>query len=76
MAKEAVNRLIVTHANVPNMLGQISTDLANSSLNIRDMINQSHENIAYTLVDTDDVIPDEALQAVRAIEGVKKVRVV
>ena len=76
MAKEAVNRLIVTHANVPNMLGQISTDLANSSLNIRDMINQSHENIAYTLVDTDDVIPDEALQAVRAIVGVKKVRVV
>lgn len=76
MAKEAVNRLIVTHENIPNMLGQISTDMANSNLNIRDMINQSHDNIAYTLVDTDDVIPEEALQAVRAIEGIKKVRVV
>jgi len=76
MAKDAVNRLIVTHANIPNMLGQISTALADSSLNIRDMINQSHENIAYTLVDTDDVIPEPARQAVCAIEGVKKVRVV
>ena len=76
MAKEAVNRLIVTHANIPNMLGQISTVLADNDLNIRDMINQSHEDIAYTLVDTDDVIPAGALDAVRAIEGVKKVRVV
>ena len=76
MAKEAVNRLIVTHENIPNMLGQISTDMANSNLNIRDMINQSHDNIAYTLVDTDDVIPGEAIKAVCAIEGVKKVRVV
>jgi D-3-phosphoglycerate dehydrogenase len=76
MAKEAVNRLIVTHANVPNMLGQISTALADHNLNIRDMINQSHDDIAYTLVDTDDVIPDEAREAVKAIEGVKIVRVV
>jgi D-3-phosphoglycerate dehydrogenase len=76
MAKEAVNRLIVTHANVPNMLGQISTALADHNLNIRDMINQSHDDIAYTLVDTDDVIPEEAREAVKAIEGVKIVRVV
>ena len=76
MAKEAVNRLIVTHENIPNMLGQISTDMANSGLNIRDMINQSHDEIAYTLLDTDDVIPEAAIKAVRDIEGVKKVRVV
>ncbi len=76
MAKEAVNRLVVTHANVPNMLGQISTVLADNEINIRDMINQSHDDIAYTLVDTDSVIPDTTMQAVRNIEGIKKVRVV
>ncbi len=76
MAKEAVNRLVVTHANVPNMLGQISTVLADNKINIRDMINQSHDDIAYTLVDTDSVIPDTTMQAVRNIEGIKKVRVV
>lgn len=76
MAKEAVNRLVVTHANIPNMLGQISTAMAENDINIRDMINQSHDEIAYTLVDTDSVIPDEAKKAVCAIDGVKKVRVV
>ena len=76
MAKDAVNRLVVTHANVPNMLGQISTALAANDINIRDMINQSHKEIAYTLVDTDNVIPNEAKKAVRSIEGIKKVRVV
>jgi D-3-phosphoglycerate dehydrogenase len=76
MSKEAVNRLIVTHANIPNMLGQISTAMAANDINIRDMINQSHGDIAYTLVDTDSVIPDNAKKAVCEIEGVKKVRVV
>ncbi len=76
MTKEAVNRLVVTHANIPNMLGQISTVLAENEINIRDMINQSHDDIAYTLVDTDSVIPVDAMQAVRNIEGIKKVRVV
>ena len=76
MAKEAVNRLVVTHQNIPNMLGQISTALADNGINIRDMINQSHDEIAYTLVDTDSVIPDAAKDAVGQINGIKKVRVV
>ena len=76
MAKEAVNRLVVTHQNIPNMLGQISTALADNGINIRDMINQSHDEIAYTLVDTDSVIPDAAKDAVGQITGIKKVRVV
>ena len=76
MSKEAVNRLVVTHANIPNMLGQISTAMAENNINIRDMINQSHDDIAYTLVDTDSVIPDAAKKAVCEIDGVKKVRVV
>jgi len=76
MAKEAVNRLVVTHDNVPNMLGQISTTMAKANLNIHDMINQSHDKVAYTLADSDDVIPAEVLQGIRAIQGVKKVRVI
>lgn len=76
MPKSAVNRLVVTHENIPNMLGQISTVMAKENLNIQDMINQSHERIAYTLVDTDSPIPDAARVAVSQIQGVKKVRVI
>jgi D-3-phosphoglycerate dehydrogenase len=76
MSKDGVNRLIVTHSNIPNMLGQISTALADKNINIRDMINQSHEQIAYTLVDTESAIQEDVKGAVCAIEGVKKVRII
>jgi D-3-phosphoglycerate dehydrogenase len=76
MSKDGVNRLVVTHSNIPNMLGQISTALATQGINIRDMINQSHAQIAYTLVDTESVIQDDVKKAVCAIEGVKKVRII
>jgi D-3-phosphoglycerate dehydrogenase len=76
MHKEGVNRLVVTHANIPNMLGQISTALADNGINIRDMINQSHDQIAYTLVDTETVIQEDVVTAVKQIDGIKKVRVV
>jgi D-3-phosphoglycerate dehydrogenase len=76
MGKDGVNRLVVTHSNIPNMLGQISTALAEKNINIRDMINQSHEQIAYTLVDTESAIQEDVKDAVCAIEGVKKVRII
>ncbi len=46
-------RTAVVNRNVPNMLGQISTTLAQAGLNILDMINRSRGALAYTLVDTE-----------------------
>ncbi|HHC71986.1 MAG TPA: 3-phosphoglycerate dehydrogenase [Thiotrichales bacterium] len=67
-------RLSVVNANVPNMLGQISTRLADASLNIKDMLNKSNGDLAYTLVDVESEIPRETLEAIAAIDGVLKVR--
>jgi D-3-phosphoglycerate dehydrogenase len=67
-------RLVVANANVPNMLGQISTAMAAGGLNIHDMINQSRTDLAYTIVDTDSPIPDEVVEQVRAIQGVLMAR--
>ncbi|MCG6871831.1 MAG: phosphoglycerate dehydrogenase [Gammaproteobacteria bacterium] len=67
-------RLVVANANVPNMLGQISTAMAAGGLNIHDMINQSRNDLAYTIVDTDSPIPDEVVEQVRAIQGVLMAR--
>lgn len=69
-------RLIVANANVPNMLGQISTAMAEAGLNIHDMINRSRADIAYTVVDTDSPIPPEIVEKIRAIEGVSMARLV
>ncbi len=73
---EAGYRLAVVNSNVPNMLGQISTCLANAGLNILDMLNRSKGDLAYTLVDVDQAISPAAIEAIRAIGGVLAVRVI
>ncbi len=67
-------RLAITNANVPNMLGQLSTAIAQAGLNIHDMLNKSRGDLAYTIVDVDSEVPASAIDAMRAIDGVLGVR--
>ncbi len=69
-------RLTVANANVPNMVGQISTTMAEAGLNIQEMINQSRGDIAYTIVDVDSEIPVSVLTSIESIEGVMCARIV
>ncbi|MEK9719841.1 MAG: phosphoglycerate dehydrogenase [Quisquiliibacterium sp.] len=73
-ARESGYRLGIANANVPNMLGQISTALASSNLNIHNMLNRSRGDMAYTIVDVDSAVPDAVLKLLRGIEGVLSVR--
>ncbi|HEX9802157.1 MAG TPA: phosphoglycerate dehydrogenase [Gammaproteobacteria bacterium] len=73
---EGAFRLAVVNSNVPNMLGQISSDLANAGLNIIDMLNKSRGELAYTLVDVDQAIPDSIIEEIAGIEGVLAVRAI
>ena len=57
MERESPYRVAVANANVPNILGQISTSMAKAGLNIHTMINKSRGEMAYTLVDVDSPIP-------------------
>ncbi|MBC5782049.1 phosphoglycerate dehydrogenase [Ramlibacter sp. USB13] len=67
-------RVAIANANVPNMLGQISTAMAQAGLNIHNMVNKSRGEMAYTLVDVDSPVGEPVLAALRAIEGVLSVR--
>ncbi len=69
-------RITVVNSNVPNMVGQITTALAEGGLNIIDMLNKSRNDLAYTLVDVDQDVPDTVLDVVRAIDGVLAVRAI
>ncbi len=68
------HRIVIVNANVPNMVGQISSALARHELNIADLLNKSKAEIAYTLVDVDSPVAENALDEIRAIEGVLCVR--
>ena len=74
MARESVFRVAIANANVPNMVGQISSLLAAANLNIHNMLNKSKGDIAYTLVDVDSVVSDTVLAQLSAISGVLSVR--
>lgn len=67
-------RITVSNANVPNMVGQISTCIANAGHNIEDLLNKSVGGVAYTIVDISGEPSDELLDQIRAIEGVLTLR--
>ncbi|HSN70829.1 MAG TPA: hypothetical protein VLT59_04940, partial [Steroidobacteraceae bacterium] len=69
-------RIAIANANVPNMVGQISTALATANLNIADLLNKSRGDVAYTLIDVDGTVPDSVIAAMAAIPGVLSVRIV
>jgi D-3-phosphoglycerate dehydrogenase len=76
MTRESPHRVAIANANVPNMLGQISTTLASAGLNIHNMVNKSRGEMAYTLVDVDSPVADSLVVALAAIEGVLSVRMI
>jgi D-3-phosphoglycerate dehydrogenase len=67
-------RIAVINSNVPNMVAQISTDLAQVNLNINDLLNKSRNEVAITLIDLDHPPPQETLDKIAAIPGVMSVR--
>jgi D-3-phosphoglycerate dehydrogenase len=67
-------RITIANANVPNMVGQISTCLGDAGLNIEDLLNKSIGNLAYTIVDVNEPVTDEIESKLRAIDGVLTLR--
>ncbi|MDE0853505.1 MAG: phosphoglycerate dehydrogenase [Nevskia sp.] len=69
-------RLAVVNANVPNMVGQITTALAQHQINIADLLNKSRGDLAYTLVDVDQAVPAALVAEISRIKGVLATRVI
>jgi len=74
MARNGGYRIGIVNENVPNMLGQISTCMADAGLNILDMLNKSRGDLAYTLVDLDTALSPQCQERIAAIDGVLDVR--
>jgi D-3-phosphoglycerate dehydrogenase len=74
MPRTDARRLTLANENVPNMVGQISTVLADQGLNIEDLLNKSRGDLAYTIVDLNGNVTEDTLKHLRAIEGILSVR--
>jgi len=68
-------RIAISNKNVPKMLGQILSILADQNINVIDMINKSRNEIAYNLIDVESRPSDAVLAEIAAIQDVIKVSV-
>jgi len=69
-------RIAICHKNVANMIGTFTSILGNAGVNIDSIANKSRGDFAYSLIDTDSVIPAEVIQALEASDAVIRVRVI
>ncbi len=69
-------RMAIANSNVPNMVGQTSSILAETGHNILDLINKSRGDLAYTLLDVDTEITEDVVEQIKAIDGVLSVRTI
>ncbi len=72
----AASRVACLHANVPNMIGQITAILAHDNANVQRMVNESAGENAYTMFDTDEHLEQSTIEELRKIPAVYRVRVI
>ncbi len=69
-------RITILHKNVPNVISNISASVANENINIDNMVNKSRGEFAYTMLDTDTEVSVDAIEAIKALDNIIRVRVI
>ena len=67
-------RISFSNNNVPKMLGNVLSVLADENLNVIDMLNKSRGDVAYNIIDVDTQPSEDVIAKIAAVEGVIKVR--
>jgi len=69
-------RISITNQNIPGVVGHVSSVLGDAGINIVDLTNKSHADVAYTLIDVSGDVPAEIVAKLSAVEGVLSVRII
>jgi len=69
-------RVTILHRNIPNTLSQFTSAMAKEDINISDMLNRSKGAYAYTMLDLDHMPSEKAIEDMKQINGVLRVRVI
>lgn len=70
------SRITIIHKNVPNVISKITSTVAGENINIDNMVNKSRGEYAYTMLDTDADVSEEAIAAISALDEAIRVRVI
>lgn len=74
--RTAKSRVTIIHKNMPNVISRITSAVASENVNIDNMVNKSKGEYAYTMIDTDTDINEQAISAITALDEVIRVRVI
>lgn len=69
-------KVCVIHRNIPALIASMTSAVGNAGLNIENMLNASKKNFAYTIMDIDGGVDEKLAGAIKAIDGVIRVRVI
>ena len=76
MSRNGGSRITFTNKNVPKVLGQVLSLLADANLNVVDMVNKSRGEIAYNIIDVEGDIDGAVIDSVASVDGVMRVRLI
>ena len=76
MARNGGSRLTFANSNVPKVLGNVLSILADHELNVVDMVNKSRNEVAYNIIDVEGDLKAQIVEQINAVEGVMRVRVI
>ena len=75
MARMSKARITFSNQNVPKVLGNVLSCLADSNINVVDMINRSRDELAYNIIDVESEVSSDLASQIAAVDGVLRVRV-
>ncbi len=70
------HRITIMHKNTSGIVSKITSGLANEDVNIDNMVNKSKGEYAYTVIDSDSEASVEAINALKKINGIIRIRVI
>ncbi len=69
-------RITFTNKNVPGVLGHLLSVFADKNLNVIDIVNKSHDDVAYNIIDLDEHPNDEVIKMIKSVEHVINLRLI
>lgn len=76
LQRSGAARITVIHKNQPNMIATITDTISKDGINIANFLDKNRGEFAYSIIDVDSEVSAAAVEDIKKIDGVIKIRVI